>query len=287
MPGGKRALWLPSNPVAMYSTNRPRSTTVGSCSHDYTKGCSPAMTVCESAGGPNASCSVWLDELADGFVGPWSSTWQRLSAARFDWWLGRYKTAGGTLDWLFSDFESIPGPADLQWSYISQAKNGSGALGTEGAIMADARFPALRVQLAATAEAAGCSWDGQIADWRSWEPGTDCRTQAWNSVMYNMTAVALNAAIYEPALRVFPQLKSSDFSHFHLDPTSAGTWAFTTDTEQIASNTDGAVGIPGGPRLGFGAHAGSHSSQQGSTGRGVKSDFDPLAASPDPLIREP
>ena len=74
---------------------------------------------------------------------------------------------------------------------------------------------------------------------------------------------ALNAAIYEPALRVFPQLKSSDFSHFHSDPISTGTWAFTADTEQIASSTDGAVGGFGGPRLGntFGNHAGSHSSQ--------------------------
>jgi len=60
---------------------------------------------------------------------------------------------------------------------------------------------------------------------------------------------------------VFPQLKSSDFSHFHSDPISTGTWAFTADTEQIASSTDGAVGGFGGPRLGFGNHAGSHSSQ--------------------------
>ena len=74
-------------------------------------------------------------------------------------------------------------------------------------------------------------------------------------------ATALNAAIYEPALRVFPQLKSSDFSHFHSDPQNTGTWAFTADTEQIASSTDGAVGGFGGPRLGFGNHAGSHSSQ--------------------------
>jgi hypothetical protein len=76
----------------------------------------------------------------------------------------------------------------LQWSYLSQAVNGSGALGTEIAITADARFPSLQVQLVATAQAAGCSWNGQIVDWRSWEP-TECRTQAWNTVMHNMTAV--------------------------------------------------------------------------------------------------
>ena len=258
VPAGKRALWLPSNPVAMYSTNRPRSSTVGSCSHDYTDGCSPAMAVC-SGDGPNASCSMWLDELDDGFVGPWSETWQRLSSARFDWWLARFKASGGKLDWLFSDFESIPGPADLEWAYISQAANGSGSLGSERAIMADGRFASLQQHLVATAAAGGCRWDGQIAGWREWEP-TDCRVQAWNAVAFNMTAEALNAAIFRPAERAFPLVKTSDFTHFHTDPQSTGTWAFTADTEQIASSTDGAVSTPGGPRMGWGAHAGNANS---------------------------
>ena len=180
------------------------------------------MTVCAGAG-PNASCSGWLDELSDGFVGPWSDTFQRLSATRFDWWFGLYVKAGGTLDWLFSDFESDPGPADLQWSNMRRQSNGSGAVGAEHAIMADTRFASLRLQLMAAADAGGCNWNGSIEGWRNWEP-TDCRVQSWNAIMYNMTAEAMNGAVFRSARRVFPLIKTSDFTHHHEDPLNTGTW---------------------------------------------------------------
>jgi hypothetical protein len=82
----------------MYALNRPRSSVHGACTRDGA--CSPATTICFGAG-PNATCSFYRDAVgAAGFVGPWSDAWQRLSAARFDWWMGAYKKAGGALDWL-------------------------------------------------------------------------------------------------------------------------------------------------------------------------------------------
>jgi hypothetical protein len=62
---------MPSNPASLYSTNRARSTTAGKC--DSGGACSPAMTVCYGDV-PDAACGYWLDELADGFVGPWSES---------------------------------------------------------------------------------------------------------------------------------------------------------------------------------------------------------------------
>ena len=116
------------------------------------------------------------------------------------------------LDWLFSDFESDPGPADLQWSNMKWQTNGSGAVGAEHAIMADTRFALLRLQLMAVADAGGCSWNGSIQGWRNWEP-TDCRVQSWNAIIYNLTAEAMNGAAFRSAQRAFPLLKTSDFTH--------------------------------------------------------------------------
>ena len=49
VPEGRRAMWLPGLPVAMFATNRPRSSTVGSCLCDN-PACSPALTQCAGAG---------------------------------------------------------------------------------------------------------------------------------------------------------------------------------------------------------------------------------------------
>ena len=184
----------------------------------------PAMTVCLGPD-PNATCGYWLDELADGFVGPWSERWQQLSAVRFDVWMGRYKAAGGTLDWLYMDNEDRPGPDDPAWDYIAHQKNGSGATNAGEAIMADARWSGLRSQLAAVSQHAGCKWDGSLVGWMLWQP-TDCRTLVWNEVMQNVSAAAINAAIYTPTQRHFPDAKGSNFAHWHSDPTETGTWPF-------------------------------------------------------------
>jgi hypothetical protein len=208
VPLGRRALWMGSNPTALYSVNRLRSSTVGDCTRDGA--CSPAMTICSGAG-PNASCGYWLDEIADGFSGPWSDKWQQLSAARFDIWMGRYKATCGTLDWLYQDNEDRPGPDDLSWDYIAHQKNGSGVTGAGDAIEADPRWSSLRAQLTAVAQEAGCKWEGSLSGWMAWQP-TDCRTLVWNEVMQNVSAAAINAAVYTPTLKHFPSARGANVS---------------------------------------------------------------------------
>ena len=242
VPEGRRALWMPSFPVAMCSVVRTRSSTIGECTRDAP--CTPAMTQCFS----NSTCGYWLDELADGFVGPWSEIWQSQSAARFDWWMGQYKQHGGTLDLLFMDAEDRPGPDELGWSYISGQRNGSGEQGSEAAIMADARWPALREQLGRLARTVDCPWpELSLVGWRDWFP-SDCRALVWNEVAQNISAAALDAAIFTPTRKHFPTAQGSNFAHWHTDPLSPETWAF--QGFQSLTHTG----------IGFGAHAGSHSS---------------------------
>ena len=210
VPVGRRAIWLASNPSALYAINRPRSSVNGSCTRDGA--CSPATTICFGHG-PNATCSYYRDEIGTaGFVGPWSEAWQRLSAARFDWWMGEYKAAGATLDWLYMDDEDRPGPDDMSWDYVAHQRNSSGQQGAGAAIMADPRWPALRQQLAAFAHEAGCPWLGGLADWEGWQP-TDCRTLCWNEVAQNLSAAAIGAAVYEPTRKHFPECKGANFAH--------------------------------------------------------------------------
>eukprot|EP01052_Picozoa_sp_SAG31_P012146 SAG31_NODE_703_length_12720_cov_10.185088_6_plen_712_part_00 len=242
VPVGRRALWMASFPVAMCSAVRTRSSTVGDCTRDAP--CSPAMTQCFS----NTTCGYWLDELgANGFVGPWSEVWQRQSAARFDWWMGQYKQHGGTLDLLYMDAEDRPGPDEMSWSFVSASRNGSGAMGSEDAIMADARWATLRDQLSRLAKAVGCPWpETTLRGWREWYP-SDCRVLVWNEVAQNMSAAALDAAIFEPIRKHFPKAQGTNFAHWHTDPLSPETWAF------------GFEGLTA-TGIGFGSHAGTHSS---------------------------
>jgi hypothetical protein len=112
--------------------------------------------------------------------------------------------------------------------------------------MADPRWPVLQRQLAAFAHEVSCPWDGGLQGWMQWQP-TDCRTLCWNEIAQNMSAAAIDAAVYAPTRKHFPKCKGANFAHWHSDPTAAGTWAF--NFESVAHTG-----------LGFGAHAGTHSS---------------------------
>lgn len=139
----------------------------------------------DAQGNVAAFASVWLDHGVDRVC------------QRLDDFFRRYKELGGQLDIVVLDWEE----GLSNWHFDKGVERWK-------AIEADPRFPEISRRL-------GFSDLTTVAEW--WKQKDDLRLNylRWNAVMYERTASYLSQAVYEPIKKHYPQVKLSNYGHYH------------------------------------------------------------------------
>ena len=181
---------------------------------------------------------------------PFADEWQRVVGKRMDAWFGAYKAAGGEVDVVLLDIES------LIFGFGHVFAKGEDNAKLFAPWQADPRWAGLLADLTALGSQYGVSFDNmtKAADTACCnsgmcEPGCDTTLNyyyVWNAVMSERVAKMINQTLYEPIAKHFPDVEMSNFDQSHYD-SSPAYWAGSLNSYVM-------------PPIGSGVHIGTHSS---------------------------
>lgn len=146
-----------------------------------------------------------LCRTADGqpteYRGVWPEQGIAVNKARFTDFFGRFKAAGGQMDWFILDFEG---------GYSNWHLGGGEAKEPMWrAIQQDPRFAALAEKLGFDDLMTICYWPGKT------------NYLKWNAVMAGQKDAALQEAVFAPAAALFPDLQGSNYGGEQIDQANA------------------------------------------------------------------
>jgi len=177
----------------------------------------------DSNGNPAVYYMVWMDR--------WAQTVQ----SRITDFFTQFKALGGQFDMLVMDIESV-GMDYYRLRTVDHRVNSNSTPSQSvfQAIMADARWPAVRDQLF---KAGLTQADlNSIATWAT--NGT--QAAIWNGVMQKRMATYLNQAIYQPVHQLYPDAPVMNYRHYLHTPTIAsGNMAVLTQSPYILGTVIG------------------------------------------------